>query len=69
MSRLSRNGWTLSQLTEEWDYHRDERLGILCGSSEAEPWMVQMAEQDADRAVRRLLREQGMMITEKVESP
>jgi len=32
MSHLSRNGWTLSQLMEEWNYHRDERLGILCGA-------------------------------------
>jgi len=69
MSRFSRNGWTLSQLIEEWNYHRDERLGILCGGAEPEPWMVKVAEEDANRAVKRVLREQGIMITEKVESP
>lgn len=69
MSRLSHNGWTLSQLIEEWNYHREERLGILCGSAEPEPWMIVLAEQDADRAVKRILREQGMMITEKIENP
>jgi hypothetical protein len=68
MSRLSRNGWSLSQLIEEWNYHRDERLGILCGSTEPEPWMVRLAEQDGDRAVKRLLREQGMLITEKIQN-
>jgi len=69
MIRLSRNGWSLSQLIEEWNYHRDERLGILCGSAEPEPWMVKLAEEDANSAVKRVLREQGMMITKKVENP
>ena len=55
MSRLSRNGWALSQLIEEWNYHRDERLGILFGSTTPEPWMVKLAEQDADRAIEKLL--------------
>ena len=55
MNRLSRNGWALSQLIEEWNYHRDERLGILCGSAEPEPWMIQLAEQDADQAIERIL--------------
>ena len=69
MSRLSRNGWSLSQLIEEWNYHREERLGMLCEDREPEPWMEQLAEQDANRAIRRLLREQGMMIIEKAENP
>lgn len=59
MNRLSCNGWTLSQLIEEWEYHRDERLGILCGSAEPEPWMIRLAEQDADRAIDKLVSKQS----------
>lgn len=55
MSHLSRTGWTLSQLIEEWNYHRDERLGILCGSAAPEPWMIRLAETDANEAVKRLV--------------
>lgn len=69
MSRLSRNGWTLSQLTEEWNYHYDERLGILCGSATPDPWMERLARQDADAAIKNLLRTQGVKITQKTENP
>lgn len=55
MSRMTCHGWSLSQLIEEWNYHRDERLGILCGSAEPEDWMVKLAEADADAAVKRLI--------------
>jgi glycine cleavage system H lipoate-binding protein len=55
MNRLIRNGWSLSQLIEEWNYHRDERLGILCEGAESEPWMVKLAEDDANEAVKRLV--------------
>lgn len=72
MNRLSCNGWTLSQLIEEWNYHRDERLGTLCGNAEPELWMMRLAVQDADRAIEKLVNktpEQGMLITEKIENP
>jgi hypothetical protein len=59
MNRLSCHGWTLSQLIEEWEYYRDERLGILCGSAEPEPWMIRLAEQDADRAVQKLVKQKS----------
>lgn len=53
--RLIRNGWSLSQLIEEWNYHRDERLGILCGSAEPELWMIRLADQNANEAVKKLV--------------
>jgi len=56
MSRLARNGWTWSQLLEEWNYRRDERLGILCGSAEPEPWMVEMAEKEASEAIEEIVK-------------
>jgi hypothetical protein len=55
MNRMTCKGWSLSQLIEEWNYHRDERLGMLCGSAEPEPWMIRMAESDANEAVKRLV--------------
>lgn len=70
MNLSTRNGWKLSQLLEEWNYHRDERLGILCGSDEPEPWMVRLAEQDANLAIEKITRKtpaQGMLITEPIE--
>jgi hypothetical protein len=56
MNRLSRNSWAISQLIEEWNYHREERLGILCESGEPEPWIVRLAEQDANQAIEKLLK-------------
>jgi len=56
MNRLTRNGWTWSQLLEEWNYRRDERLGILCGSGEPEPWMVAMAEKEASEAIAEIVK-------------
>jgi hypothetical protein len=53
---MSRNGWTWSQLLEEWDYRVQERLGILCGAAEPEPWMVKMAEREADVAIAELVK-------------
>ena len=56
MNRLTRNGWTWSQLLEEWNYRRDERLGILCGSAEPEPWMIEMAEKEATEAIEQIVK-------------
>jgi hypothetical protein len=56
MNRLTRNGWTWSQLLEEWNYRRDERLGILCGSTEPEPWMIEMAEKEATEAIEQIVK-------------
>ena len=53
---ISRNGWTWSQLLEEWNYRVEERLGILCGAGKPEPWMVQMAEREADTAIAQLVK-------------
>lgn len=69
MSRLSCKGWTLSQLIEEWNYHYEERLGILYGSIEPESWMIRLAEQNAERTIKKILKEQGLLITEKIENP
>jgi len=68
MSRLARNGWTWSQLLEEWNYRRDERLGILCGAAEPEPWMIEMAEKEATEAIEEIVKgasAQGELIPPK----
>jgi len=56
MNRLARNGWIWSQLLEEWNYRRDERLGMLCDSAEPEPWMVSIAEKEAQAAIEELVK-------------
>ena len=47
--------WNMSQLTEEWDYRYEERLGILCGAGTPEPWMEKMARDEASAAIEALL--------------
>jgi len=54
--RLERNGWTWSQLLEEWNYRVEERLGILCEAGTPEPWMTEMAEREADAAIAELVK-------------
>ncbi len=63
---LIRNGWSLSQLLEEWEYRYNERLGILCGSAQPEPWMEDMAKKEADAAIAELVKPpQQTLFTEK----
>lgn len=45
---------TATEEREERNYLIIERLGILCGAAPAEPWMTELAEQEADREIARL---------------
>lgn len=45
----------MGALLEEWEYRYAERLGILCGSKAPEPWMLEMAEKEADRAIEEIM--------------
>jgi len=56
MPKLIRNGWSVTQLLEEWQYRYEERLGILCGAGKPEPWMEKMAEREAEAAVAQLVK-------------
>lgn len=57
MNRLVRNGWKWSELIEEWDYRYQERLGLLAGLGLVEQWMDQLASQEAQDVIERLVAE------------
>lgn len=44
-------------ISDEWNYRVQERLGILCGTDEPTPEQREMAEKDANNAIRELKRE------------
>lgn len=38
----------------EWDYRKQERLGILCGAGEPTAEQIKMAEDEADECIRKM---------------
>ena len=45
---------TDSELSQEWLYRYEERLGILCGTADPTPEQIKIAEDEADDCVRLL---------------
>ena len=39
---------------DEWLYRKSERLGILCGAADPTPEQIEIAEREADAAVKEL---------------
>lgn len=46
--------WTADQLRAEWDYIKNERLGLLCEDREPTQEQIKMARDEADRHVEEL---------------
>lgn len=43
---------TLTEMAAEWEFRKQERLGILCGDGTPTLEQIKMAEGDADRWLR-----------------